>query len=116
MTLARLTWDFSGAYVSGGFKTTCNGGFRAAVQQVRELVRAAVAWLVSPLLLCCQTILSGRGVITGEQFPWHSPLFEWALVNINAGTQNVIDGLVLVDSPEFHVASFADRPTLRNGS
>lgn len=63
-----------------------------------------------------QTIISGRGVITGEQFPWHSPLFEWALVNIDQGTQNVVDGLVLVDSPEFHLASFTDRPTIRNGA
>jgi hypothetical protein len=62
-----------------------------------------------------QVIFSGRGVITGEQFPWHSPLFTWALVNIDAGTQNVVDGLTLVDSPEFHLASFTDRPTIRNG-
>lgn len=37
-------------------------------------------------------------------------------MNIDQGTQNVIDGLVLVDSPEFHVASFANRPTVRNGA
>jgi len=61
-----------------------------------------------------QVIISGRGVASGEQFPWHSPLFSWALINVDAGTMNIVDGLVLVDSPEFHVASCSDRPTLRN--
>lgn len=82
-----------GAYVSGGFITTCS----------RSAVHAAE-----------QVVISGRGVVTGEQFPWHSTLFKWALINIDEGTQNVVDGLTLVDSPEFHIASYSDRPTLRN--
>jgi hypothetical protein len=82
-----------GAFVSGGFKTTCTGGWFSAPETV---------------------VFSGRGVISGEAFPWHSPLFTWALVNIDLGVGNVVDGLTLVDSPEFYLASFSHSPTIRN--
>jgi hypothetical protein len=82
-----------GAYVSGGFRTTCGGSFREAAEAV---------------------LFSGRGIVTGEMFPWHSPLFTWALVNIDEGVGNTVDGLTLVDSPEFYMASYTESPTIRN--
>jgi len=79
-----------GAFVSGGFKTTC-------WQRGSDAV-----------------VFSGRGVISGEAFPWHSPLFEWALLNIDAGVGNVVDGITLIDSPMFHMASYSRNATIRN--
>lgn len=54
------------------------------------------------------------GILTGENFPWHSPLFNYGLINMDVGSGNSIDGLTLIDSPEFYVASFTHAPTLRN--
>lgn len=82
-----------GAVVFGGFITTCNGSWFAAPEQV---------------------IMSGRGVISGEVFPWHDPRFQYALLNIDSGVNNVIDGLTVADSPEFYIASYAQASVIRN--
>lgn len=68
-----------GAVINGGFITTCNSG---------------------------SVTLSGRGMLCGTEYPWHSPQFKWALLNIDSGSYNVVDGLMLVDSPEFYMASY----------
>lgn len=77
-----------GAYVIGGFITSYD--FNTGVR------------------------ITGRGVISGEDFPWHSPAFTWGLLNIDGGRNHVLDGLTLVDSPMFYIASVASGCTINN--
>lgn len=58
--------------------------------------------------------IMGRGIISGQIFPWHSPLFKWALVNIDQSTGSIIDGITLIDSPMFYTATYARDVFLNN--
>lgn len=75
-----------GAYVIGGFITASNGAVR----------------------------ITGRGVLSGEVFPWHSPAVLWGLININRGSGHLIDGITIIDSPMFYIASVTRGAVIRN--
>jgi len=105
------------------------------------------AYLVGGFIVCrgCRAAVTGRGVMSGEAWPWHSDQFQWGLINVDYGWGQVsrgrcvlhhanrldphsspvplstahmqhvvIDGLTLVDSPMFYIASVSPGTTIRN--
>lgn len=83
-----------GAFVNGGFRTSCDGGVFDGPEAV---------------------LFSGRGILSGETFPWRDPRFVYGLLNIDRGRGNVVDGLMLVDSPEYYLRAYsAGAPIIRN--
>lgn len=75
-----------GAYVHGGFITTGPGPVH----------------------------ISGRGVLSGEMFAFHSPNFTWSLVNMDKGAGHSIQGIILVDPPQYYFRSYAPDTVVRN--
>lgn len=58
--------------------------------------------------------ITGRGVISGELFPFHSPNFTWSLINMDKGIGHSIDGVILVDPPQFYFRAYAPNVRMRN--
>ncbi|KAK6172733.1 hypothetical protein SNE40_016335 [Patella caerulea] len=62
-----------GAYVEGGFRTM-------TPQPVK---------------------ITGRGVLSGAKYPFHDPRFLWGIINVDIGLNQTVEGITMVDSPQF---------------
>ena len=82
-----------GAYVIGGFRTSCEGN----IVSVPEAV-----------------VFSGRGIISGETFPWKDSRFGFGLINIDKSKGSIIDGLTIIDSPRYHLRTYTEDNIVRN--
>lgn len=84
---------------------------------ITNVYLAPGAYVHGGFIAACHTssvVISGRGIISGETFPWHSPLFKYGMVNMDVGKNNVLNGLTLIDPPMFYTSSFAFEPTITN--
>lgn len=91
-----------GAYVLGGFITTDPG----AAVNLTGGYSSTDGW---PL---------AGGVLAGTPYPFHSPNFSWALVNMEVnmdkGEGHFVHGVTLVDPPQYYFRSYADSVSVSN--
>nr|KAG5690875.1 hypothetical protein BaRGS_028907 [Batillaria attramentaria] len=75
-----------GAYVEGGFITTASH----------------------------PVTIHGRGVLDTRQYVWHDTRFRWAIINMDQGSDHIIEGITLVDSMQFFIRALSDHVTISN--
>lgn len=58
--------------------------------------------------------ITGRGIMSGATYPFHDPRFLWGLVNMDKGSGHLLEGVTLVDSPQFFFRGQSSFNTVRN--
>ncbi|XP_064614640.1 dextranase-like [Liolophura sinensis] len=58
--------------------------------------------------------ITGRGIMSGAIYPFHDNRFVWGLVNMDKGSNHLLEGVTLVDSPQFFYRGQSSFNTVRN--
>ncbi|ESO90632.1 hypothetical protein LOTGIDRAFT_163832 [Lottia gigantea] len=75
-----------GAFVNGGFRTTSRH----------------------------PVTISGRGILSGAKYRFHDPRFLWGLINVDIGVNQTVEGITMVDSPQFFYRGLSSYNVVRN--
>lgn len=58
--------------------------------------------------------IRGRGIMSGTIYKFHDNRFLWGLINVDKGSHHVVEGITMVDSPQFFYRGLSDNNVVRN--
>ncbi|XP_050391738.1 dextranase [Patella vulgata] len=58
--------------------------------------------------------ISGRGILSGANYPHKDPGFLWSIINVDNGMNHTVEGITMVDPPQFFFRGLGDNNVVRN--